>query len=253
MKEDFTEQLFKKSYTELTVEEKNVIAEWCTSEEDFVHMASVIRLASAVRTENQFEPNSSTKDSLDTLFMQRHPKAIYSNLFGAIMSVINPPEQVFYRRPLMQFAAILSAILISLPFLFDNEKEIQNPKDKELISTNKEIKPIKKKLKENSKEEVVKSKWQKNNPLLQASADFPSEQIESSTSGMSISEIGLAEFSDDEPVSAPMMLEEAPAMRVAAKSEVFNHSDGIYNGVPLKYSISIKDKPELIDLITVAF
>ena len=90
MREDFTEQLFKKRFSELTAEEKKSIAEWCTSEEDFEQMASVIHLAQGIRTENQFEPTAATKDSLDALFMQRHPKAISSNWYGAVMAVINP-------------------------------------------------------------------------------------------------------------------------------------------------------------------
>ena len=63
MRENFTEHIFKKSFSELTTEEKNSIAEWCTSEEEFEQMASVIHLAQGIRTENQFEPTAATKET----------------------------------------------------------------------------------------------------------------------------------------------------------------------------------------------
>jgi hypothetical protein len=253
MREDFTEHIFKKSFLELTAEEKNSIAEWCTSEEDFEQMASVIHLAEGIRTENQFEPKASTKDSLDALFMQRHPKAISSNWYGAVMAVINPAEQVFYRRPLMQVAAILCVILIALPFLFDNGISAPKQKNGGSISAKNERAPMQKKIKETKKEKEVKLNREEDAAILQASVDIPSEQIESTASSFSNSaEMSFSEVMD-EPVAAAMMVEEAPAMRVATKSEAFSHPDGVYSGVPVKYSLSAKDKPGLLDLITVAF
>jgi len=252
MREDFTEHIFKKSFSELTAEEKNSIAEWCTSEEEFEQMASVIHLAQGIRIDNQFEPTAATKDSLDALFMQRHPKAISSNWYGAVMAVINPVEQVFYRRPLMQVAAILSVILIALPFLFDNGISAPIQKNEGSISAKNERAPMQKKIKETKKEQEVKLDREEAAPLLQASVDIPSEQIESTASFSNSAEMSFSEVMD-EPVAAAMMVKEAPAMRIATKSEAFSHPDGVYNGVPVKYSLSAKDKPELLDLITVAF
>ena len=252
MREDFTEHIFKKSFSELTAEEKNSIAEWCTSEEEFEQMASVIHLSEGIRIENQFEPTVATKDSLDALFMQRHPKAISSNWYGAVMAVINPAEQVFYRRPLMQVAAILCVILIALPFLFDNGISTPTQKNEGSISAENERAPMQKKIKETKKEEAVKSNREEAAAILQASTDIPSEQIESTASFSNSAEMSFSEVMD-EPVAVAMMVEEAPAMRIATKSEAYSHPDGIYSGVPVKYSLSAKDKPGLLDLITVAF
>ena len=252
MREDFTEHIFKKSFLELTAEEKNSIAEWCTSEEDFEQMASVIHLAQGIRTENQFEPTAATKDSLDALFMQRHPKAISSNWYGAVMAVINPAEQVFYRRPLMQVAAILCVILIALPFLFDNGISAPKQKNGGSISAKNERAPMQKKIKETKKEQEVKLNREEATPILHASSEISSNQVESTASFSNSAEMSFSEVMD-EPVAVAMMVEEAPAMRIATKSEAYSHPDGIYSGVPVKYSLSAKDKPGLLDLITVAF
>jgi hypothetical protein len=252
MREDFTEHIFKKSFLELTAEEKNSIAEWCASEEEFEQMASVIHLAQGIRTENQFEPKASTKDSLDALFMQRHPKAISSNWYGAVMAVINPAEQVFYRRPLMQVAAILCVILIALPFLFDNGISAPKQKNGGSISAKNERAPMQKKIKETKKEQEVKLNREEATPILHASSEISSNQVESTASFSNSAEMSFSEVMD-EPVAVAMMVEEAPAMRIATKSEAYSHPDGIYSGVPVKYSLSAKDKPGLLDLITVAF
>ena len=111
---------------------------------------------------------------------------------------------------------------------------------------------MQKKINETKKEEEIKSNKEEAAAILQASADIPSEQIESTASFSNSAEMSFSEVMD-EPVAAAMMVEESPAMRVATKSEAFSHPDGVYSGVPVKYSLSAKDKPELLDLITVAF
>jgi hypothetical protein len=136
--------------------------------------------------------------------------------------------------------------------LFDNGISTPTQKNEGSISAKNERAPMQKKIKETKKEEAVKLDREAAAAILQASVDIPSEQIESTASFSNSAEMSFSEVMD-EPVAAAMMVEESPAMRVATKSEAFSHPDGVYSGVPVKYSLSAKDKPELLDLITVAF
>jgi hypothetical protein len=121
--EDFQLKLLtKRSYEELNNEEKNLIHDWCSSEEEFQVLKSLFSVVESSRSE--VYEDAITKKRLDELFESKY-KA--SNGFDW-RSFLFPSGVIFFRQPAFQLAfGIILVFGVSLFFV--NQSPVQLAKN----------------------------------------------------------------------------------------------------------------------------
>ena len=118
MERDVIDIVKEKEFIELSAVERDELGELCSTEEEFNQMKAMFTNIGAINWSNP-TPRSETKESLDHLFTQKHPKAA-PIWYNAPLAVILPKNKPFYRQPLIQAAAVGLLIFLAYPLVKSN-------------------------------------------------------------------------------------------------------------------------------------
>ena len=125
--------LTKRSFEELSNDEKKVMNDWCSSEEEFQGLKSLFSVVESSRI--SINENSNTKKRLDELFESKYKT---SNGFDW-RSFLFPSGVIFFRQPAFQMAfGIILVIGVSLFFV--NQTPVQLAKNEVPKSEKKKLK-----------------------------------------------------------------------------------------------------------------
>ncbi|MFN5785799.1 MAG: hypothetical protein ACK457_07490 [Flavobacteriia bacterium] len=243
MEKELVKLLLEKDYTELSPSERVALREWCSGEEEFEHLKSVIQGVDQIRMVRQFAPRPEVKSSLDALFEQRHAKQAPMLWYNSIMLALYPKDKPLTHRPLLQLAAVTLLLIIVYPFLFNSEivekkqQVAQVEEQKESIQTDKELTT-----------EHTDKDYSAPSVESEVVEDFVVESDEVSVDQIVAMNSSEGIISLDEPTAGVTY-----SWRTAP-GEVSTHPDGIYLGESaVSYSQSAATQPAVFDLLTVTF
>ena len=114
--------LTKRSFEELSNDEKKVMNEWCGSEEEFQGLKSLFSVVESSRI--SINDNSNTKKRLDELFESKYKT---SNGFDW-RSFLFPSGVIFFRQPAFQMAFGI-VLVIGVSLFFVNQTPVQLAKN----------------------------------------------------------------------------------------------------------------------------
>lgn len=114
--------LTKRSFEELSNDEKKVMNEWCSSEDEFQGLKSLFSVVESSRI--SIKENSDTKKRLDELFENKYKT---SNGFDW-RSFLFPSGVIFFRQPAFQFAFGI-ILVIGFSLFFVNQPSVQLAKN----------------------------------------------------------------------------------------------------------------------------
>ena len=172
--------LTKRSFEELSKDEKKEMNDWCASEEEFQGLKSLFSVVESSRI--SINENSNTKKRLDELFESKYKT---SNGFDW-RSFLFPSGVIFFRQPAFQMAfGVILVLGVSLFFV--NQSPVQLAKNE-----------VPKSLKKKSKSDPENKKLQ-GEQTLEISSDSESTAIvnEGNVSNTGTDEIAPALVSED--------------------------------------------------------
>jgi hypothetical protein len=102
------------------------LKDWCTTRDEFNQLKQLFETLSTLQQKSELEPKKQTKESLDALFMKKHSMGKSASLSNSILRTIYPIDKEFYKRPLVQLAALIVLVLLVVPFLNAPEKISSN-------------------------------------------------------------------------------------------------------------------------------
>jgi hypothetical protein len=102
------------------------LKDWCTTRDEFNQLKQLFETLSTLQQKSELEPKKQTKESLDALFMKKHSMGKSASLSNSILRTIYPIDKEFYKRPLVQLAALIVLVLLVVPFLNAPEKITSN-------------------------------------------------------------------------------------------------------------------------------
>lgn len=120
------EQIIKKcTYGTLSAEERELVREWCGTEEEFMRMKRFLLDVEAIAAAGYLEPNRAIKSSLDTIFATRHG-GIRANWTPPAETAVRPvevPVIPMHQRTWVRVAAVALLLLGTAPLwnLADHE------------------------------------------------------------------------------------------------------------------------------------
>jgi hypothetical protein len=114
--------LTKRSFEELSNDEKKVMNDWCASEEEFQGLKSLFSVVESSRI--SINENSNTKKRLDELFESKYKT---SNGFDW-RSFLFPSGMIFFRQPAFQMAFGI-VLLLGVSLFFVNQSPVQLAKN----------------------------------------------------------------------------------------------------------------------------
>jgi hypothetical protein len=253
MEKEITDLFRQKSFAELNDKERAELSELCESEEEFEQMRNLFVGIEMLKTE-KFEPKVETKSSLDALFAaqtKKQPVVWYNGM----MVLLYPKNKPFHQRPFVQIAAAVILILLVLPFL-TNDKMIQD--QTKLAKTEvKTEKPFQLPTVKDSKEEASGSVAVA--PKITSVVDEVSEVVKmENTEGQSGGKMDRAEQSyalaESTVMTVDALAQGVTSKAIAKNAEVDSrHPDGVFSGVEISYSKTLKQQPAVLDLLTAAF
>lgn len=128
MEKELVTLVIEKEYGELSPSERVSLREWCSSEEEFEQLKSVMKGVEQMRLTRQYAPKPETKNSLDALFAQKHAKVPPVIWYNSILVALYPKDKPMAQRPIMQLAAVALLLLMVYPLLFDQSAVKQKDK-----------------------------------------------------------------------------------------------------------------------------
>lgn len=93
------------------------LKDWCATRDEFNQLKSLFETLSTLQQKSNLEPKKQIKESLDALFMKKHSMGKSASLSNSILRTIYPIDKEFYKRPLVQIAALIVIVLLVVPFL----------------------------------------------------------------------------------------------------------------------------------------
>lgn len=200
------------------------LKDWCTTRDEFNQLKQLFETLSTLQQKSELEPKKQTKESLDALFMKKHSMGKSASLSNSILRTIYPIDKEFYKRPLVQLAALIVLVLLVVPFL--------NAPDK-LTSSQNQVATIKIENDIEDKEKSVKnsetiSGLKKEIPLKIAKALPVNETIQPlELAKMDVVEISDYNSNNDEPMVIDAFVQEVavvnqPMGKVMKKENVAN-------------------------------
>lgn len=220
------------------------LKDWCTTRDEFNQLKQLFETLSTLQQKSELEPKKQTKESLDALFMKKHSMGKSASLSNSILRTIYPIDKEFYKRPLVQLAALIVLVLLVVPFL--------NAPDK-LTSSQNQVATIKIENDIEDKEKSVKnsetiSGLKKEIPLKIAKALPVNETIQPlELAKMDVVEISDYNSNNDEPMVIDAFVQEVavvnqPMGKVMKKENVAN-----------KDQIIIDNNQMIINLISATY
>ena len=181
------------------------LKDWCTTRDEFNQLKSLFETLSTLQQKSNLEPKKQTKESLDALFMKKHSMGKSASLSNSILRTIYPIDKEFYKRPLVQLAALIVIVLLVVPFL--------NAPDK-LISSHNQVANIKADNANSNNEKLLK----KNELISDVKKDTPVKIAQSMPVNETIQFVELAKMefvevsdysaSNDEPMVIDAFVQE---------------------------------------------
>jgi hypothetical protein len=235
MEKELTDLFSEKRYNDLSLDEKEQLTDLCASEEEFEQMRQVFSAIQMSKDET-FHPKKETKDSLDELFASVHAPQRKVFWMQTAWLLVYPEDKPFIRKPLVQFAALGILLLLTVPFLLQD-----NLVDQKSYTA---------KVGENQKSAVTK----------------PTESSAISDSVVESSPTNTVNNRASQPVLSTTLIEQNGQVswpsndaffdevaRTSTAVTEFDHPDGEFKGVAAAFSCSALDQPGVLDLITATF
>ena len=207
--------LTKRSFEELSNDEKKVMNDWCASEEEFQDLKSLFSVVESSRI--SINENSNTKKRLDELFESKYKT---SNGFDW-RSFLFPSGVLFFRQPAFQMAFGI-ILVIGVSIFFVNQSPVQ-------LAKNEVPKTEKKKLKSNSENKNLQEEQ-----TLETSLDSESTAV--------VNERNVINSGTDE--IAPALVSEEEFVKLEQPAEVqMQDFEGYASGTfAADYSLAEEDK-----------
>lgn len=236
MEKDIFDKVLEKDFFELTDAELSELSEVCSSEMEYEQLKQVLKEAKAIKAETH-TTKIETKEKLDNLFAQKHPKAA-PIWYNSVWAVLVQKDKPFYRQPLLQVAAVILLVFLVVPFLnnhLENQTiQLARVEDKAPVNDVEEVEPateevvekpateelLEKEEKVNDTKEVVPQNFQKTTPVVSSM--------------------------DNEVVQTSSRIDDGFVVEST-------HPDGVFVGEIVDYSIAASEEPELFDLLTATF
>lgn len=238
MEKDIVDIVKEKAFIELSEHERAELKEFCATEDEYNHLKHVFMSVEAMPA-NDPQPKKETKESLDHLFHQVHPKSA-PVWYSSVLTVVIPREKPIYRQPLLQAAAVALLVLLAVPLFNSN---LTNTSDK-LAAVDTELLEEKDEVKADEIELVVDEIDSEDQPEMKEEEIVTNQELMQERNQQSV----LAEMSDAEVTSSPVAV-------ASAEPSMSDHPDGVFVGSVEKvsYSIPTNEQPELLDLLTATF
>ena len=200
----------------------------CTTRDEFNQLKSLFETLSTLQQKSNLDPNKQTKESLDALFMKKHSMGKSVSLSNSILRTIYPIDKEFYKRPLVQLAALIVIVLLVVPYLTAPDK---------LTSSQNQVANIKADSANSSKEKTVNNNNSnsdvKNATPLKIAQSLPlNETIQSvELAKMEVVEVSDYSASNDEPMVSDAFVQEesfvSQPMGKTMKKENAAHKDQV--------------------------
>jgi hypothetical protein len=217
-------------------------------------------------------PRAETKESLDHLFAQKHPKAA-PIWYNAPLAVIAPKDKPIYRQPLVQAAAVGLLIFLAYPFVKSNvmtedttqvavlEKESATPEVEDVkapvseeieasseVEANNEVEtPV-----EVESDDVLTIEYKEME--MAETRDFANSPAPITSAGASVTFANAASSETIELSSFSEPLTFGDIAEGGAITPGSDHPDGIFIGdKPEIFSVPASREPAVFDLLTTTF
>lgn len=235
MEKELVNTVLEKEFNELTSNERFALNDYCKSEEDYEQLKMVFLSVESLKKSETTQPRSQTKKSLDDIFAQKHghkPKAIWYN---SALVALYPTEKTFFKRPLVQIAAVALLLLLAYPLV--NSAKIQDQSETQVAKVKVD--------KENLKPATTKT----TTPEASSTHAEPTVQTRS---------INKEPLSEDMMVTVAEMSVDAnssePEAVYATAPGIAERPDGIYTGITIvTYSQPASAQPQVFELLTTTF
>jgi hypothetical protein len=181
------------------------LKDWCATRDEFNQLKSLFETLSTLQQKSNLEPKKQTKESLDALFMKKHSMGKSASLSNSILRTIYPIDKEFYKRPLVQLAALIVIVLLVVPFLNAPEKITSNLTKIASIKTDNTNSSKEKSVNNNKSNSDVKNAT----PLKIAKALPVNETIQSiELAKMEVVQVSDYSASNDEPMVSDAFIQE---------------------------------------------
>jgi hypothetical protein len=232
MEQEIVNCILHKSFFELSFQEKEELAEWCASEEEFDQLKNVFLEVERRKEQPREFVRRETKKSLDELFTRKHLKSpAFWNL--SVLTLLYPKDKSFFRRPIVQLAAVAILLFLAYPFFNSNplEKKVQFAKNE--VATKVSTQPMQKEKAAAVIDPIIEDK-QNSSPVLTVSSSLENRS-----------------FMVEEVEPSPFERTES----LADKAGAFDHPDGVYEepAIITHSSLNASKMPEILDLLTAVF
>jgi hypothetical protein len=237
MEKELTDLFNERRYHDLSLEEKEQLTDLCASEEEFEQMRQVFSAIQMSKNET-FHPKKETKDSLDELFASVHAPQRKVFWMQTAWLLVYPEDKPFIRKPLVQFAAIGILLLLTVPFLLQD-----NLVDQKTYTS---------KVEKNQKSSVnVTTKSSAISDSINDSA--PKNKVTNTAAQPIVSSVLTEQQAHVPEQSSDAIFYEVDRSSVPVPVSGFDHPDGEFNGVAAAFSFSVQEQIGVLDLITATF
>ncbi len=181
------------------------LKDWCTTRDEFNQLKHLFETLSTIQQKEALAPKKQTKESLDALFMKKHSMGKSASLSNSILRTIYPIDKEFYKRPLVQLAALVVIVLLVVPFLNAPEKITSNLTKIASVKTDNTNSSKEKSVNNNKSNSDVKNAT----PLKIAKALPVNETIQSiELAKMEVVQVSDYSASNDEPMVSDAFIQE---------------------------------------------
>lgn len=181
------------------------LKDWCATRDEFNQLKSLFETLSTLQQKSNLEPKKQIKESLDAIFMKKHSMGKSASLSNSILRTIYPIDKEFYKRPLVQIAALIVIVLLVVPFLNAPDKLTSRQNQ---VATLKTDSTSSNKEKSHKNSELI-SNIKKETPVKIAKALSLNETIQSvELAKMEIVDVSDYSASNDEPMVIDAFVQE---------------------------------------------
>jgi hypothetical protein len=262
-------------YFELDEAQKKLIADWAENSDEFEALQSTLLVTDQFVKSQEDDLNPTIKQRLDVRFAEKHDhhRLVWYNKLWLFLW---PNESPFYKRPLIQFAAICLVIVSTIPFFPDVRKQQlamndvktnEKVEDEEKVSTkNEEVlleEPIDE-VSEAEQEQSTENEMEVSNNRNAETKDADESILKANQEGWKLNEEQVAFGSDSRSAGTEDALEDVP--NETYREEVSYSYDEKDRAAPAIESLSIKslmmdaeapikkvETKETIDLLTALY
>jgi len=119
--EDFIKHIIiEKKYFELTQKERSLINEWVANEDEFDSMKQTFISIDALNIDNENNLSSSVKEKLNERFAAKHAPQ-NEDYWNKFILFFFPKDTQFFRKPAFHLAVVALVVLLTIPFLWQDE------------------------------------------------------------------------------------------------------------------------------------